>query len=211
MSMPATIYLYRITHIDNLEYILSNEILTAPSHPLFDPNYIGIGDTSLKGTRSYTPILLSPHGTFSDYLTFYFGPRSPMLYNIYHGYMGVTKRPQQEIIYLVSTFDEVKKSKKPFVFFDGHGYATFSCCYNTEQELKNIDWNAVKARDWFDTEAEPDKKRKKQAELLIHQDYKIENLIGIGVYNDSALEKTKALLSEINCGLSTKIIKDWYY
>jgi len=211
MSMPATIYLYRITHIDNLEYILSNEILTAPTHPLVDPKYIGIGDTSLKGSRSHTPISLSPFGTFSDYLAFYFGKRSPMLYNIYHGFMGVTKRPQEEIIYLVSTFDELKKSKNPFVFFDGHGYATFSCCYNSESDLKNIDWNAVRAKDWFDTESDPDRKRKKQAEILIHQDYNIENLIGIGVFNESASRKVTALLSKLGVTLKVKVALEWYY
>jgi hypothetical protein len=181
--------LYRITHIDNLEYILSNEILTSPTHPLFDPKYIGIGDTSLKGSRSHTPISLSPFGTFSDYLAFYFGKRSPMLFNIYHGFMGVTKRPQEEIIYLVSTFDELKKSKKPFVF----------------------SMNAIRAKDWFDTESDPDRKRKKQAEILIHQDYNIENLIGIGVFNESALRKVTALLSKLGVTLKVKVALEWYY
>jgi hypothetical protein len=32
-----------------------------------------------------------------------------MLYNIQKGFQGVTKRNPKDIVYLVSTFDEIKK------------------------------------------------------------------------------------------------------
>ncbi len=50
---------------------------------------------------------MDPGGRFSDYIAFYFGARSPMLYNIYHGFNDVPKRPQEEIIYIIATFEKI--------------------------------------------------------------------------------------------------------
>jgi len=52
MAKPDRIYLYRITHIDNLDFILESGKLTSPSHNDSDPNYTGIGDSTLIGSRN---------------------------------------------------------------------------------------------------------------------------------------------------------------
>jgi hypothetical protein len=80
MSIPSPIYLYRIIHIDNLPFIISRNEVTSPSHKSADPGYIGIGDDSLIAHRKTMSIPLKPGGTFNDYIAFYFGKRSPMLY-----------------------------------------------------------------------------------------------------------------------------------
>jgi len=117
MSIPSPIYLYRIIHIDNLQYILNKGALTCPSHSDADKKYIGIGDDTLKEHRKEKTILVKPNGTFSDYVAFYFGRRSPMLYNIKNGFQSVTKRPQDKIIYIVTSFEKIQELKVPYVFF----------------------------------------------------------------------------------------------
>lgn len=102
MARPEKIYLYRITHIDNLDFILKSGKLTCPSHRDCDPNYLGIGDATLIGSRSSRKITVEPNGDFTNYVAFYFGARSPMLYAIQKGFKRVTKRSPEEIIYLVS-------------------------------------------------------------------------------------------------------------
>jgi len=109
MPVRENIYLYRITHIDNLDYILNTGKITCPNHPQANPGYINIGDTTLIRSRNAREINVEPNGNFSDYIAFYFGARSPMLYNIQKGFQGVTKRNPENIVYLVSTFDEIKK------------------------------------------------------------------------------------------------------
>jgi hypothetical protein len=108
MAIPENIYLYRITHLNNLDYILKTGKVTCPNHPGADSDYINIGDTTLIRSRNVREINVEPKGTFSDYIAFYFGTRSPMLYNIQNGFQGVTKRNPQEIVYLVTTFVEIK-------------------------------------------------------------------------------------------------------
>lgn len=86
MTIPSPIYLYRIIHINNLPIIIANKGITCPSHSYANTDYIRIGDDSLIAHRREMPIRLNPGGTFDDYVAFYFGRRSPMLYNIKNGY-----------------------------------------------------------------------------------------------------------------------------
>lgn len=95
MAKPHRIYLYRITHKDNLDFILESGKLTCPSHEDSDPNYIGIGNSTLIGGQSSKKINIEPNGNFTDYVAFYFGARSPMLYAIQKVFNGVTKRNPQ--------------------------------------------------------------------------------------------------------------------
>ena len=212
MSIPSSIYLYRIIHIRNLEYILRTGKLTCMNHPEADTSYIGIGDDTLKESRKGKKIALKPFGTFSDYVAFYFGYRSPMLYNIVNGYQGVQKRSQQEIIYLVTAYDKIKELDLEYVFFDGHGYHSLSELYNTELGFSSIDWNLVKSKRWNDTEADPDCKRRKQAEFLIYQSLPIDAILGIGVLNEQAKQNVNSCLEKVNIKDIRVLLKpDYYY
>ncbi len=133
---PVNISLYRIIHINNLEEILRAGKLLCPKCVQNDSNYIAIGDNTLIKSRKQRTITVSPYGDFADYVTFYFGNRSPMLYNIQHGYNNVTKRKAEEIIYLVTTFNEIKNRGLDYVFTDGHGYHHLSQFFNDENDLK---------------------------------------------------------------------------
>ena len=121
MAKPDTIYLYRITHIDNFDFILESGKLTCPNNLDCDASYIGIGDETLIGSRSSKEINIEPNGNFTDYVAFYFGTRSPMLYSIQKGFNNVTKRSPETIIYIVTTLENIKEGEFQYVFSDGHG------------------------------------------------------------------------------------------
>lgn len=209
--IPKTIYIYRITHIDNLDYVLDKGKLTCPNHPERDLGYIGIGNTELIGKRAIRQIDKEPFGTFTDYVSFYFGHRSPMLYNIVNGYSGATKRSQNDIIYLVTTSDKIKESGNKFVFFDGHGSNKFSKSFNDDSGIIEIDWETVKAKFWFNTDDDPDRERRKQAEFLVHSELEIKYLTGIGVYDETVQQKILTLLKEKSVNLKCIVKSDWYY
>ncbi len=211
MSIPSPIYLYRIIHIDNLQYILNKGALTCPSHSEADKKYIGIGDDTLKEHRKEKTILLKPNGTFSDYVAFYFGRRAPMLYNIKNGFQGVTKRCQDKIIYIVTSFEKIQELKVPYVFFDGHGYHHLSQPFNNEKGLTNIDWKIVNAGSWNDTELDPDRKRRKQAEILMYNSLQINAIIGIATYSDESKIQVEKIINNNNIDLKTIAKPDWFY
>ena len=84
-------YAFRITHIDNIPHIIQYGLVRADS-PNRNPDYVSIGDTQvihLRGERTVKGYRLN------DFVPFYLGPRSPMLYVIQHGYNGV-KRVEPE-------------------------------------------------------------------------------------------------------------------
>lgn len=212
MSKPLdNIYIKRLIHIDNLNYILSIGKLTCLNHSESDPNYINIGDTSLIRNRGTRDIPVNPKGNFTDYVAFYFGARPPMLYNIQNGFNEVIKRPPETIIYLVTSFPEVKKSNRQFVFTDGHAYHMMSQFYNKESDLKEVDWNAVKLVRWNDTEEDPDRKRRKQAEFLVYKELPINALIAIVVYNNEAKSKVLSIFEKYDLALNVVVKPSWYY
>ena len=106
-----------------------------------DPDFVKIGDNTLIDYREDLKIPVIPGGRFSEYIPFYFGPRSPMLYQIATGFDGVQKFPQEEIIYIVSRMDIIKKEGLVFVFTDGHARATITSFFNIDEldKLEDID------------------------------------------------------------------------
>ena len=196
MIIPEKIYIYRLTHIENLDYILTKNKIICPNHPDAEKDYINIGDKSLIENRKEKVINLEPGGTFSDYVAFYFGARSPMLYEIQKGYNGVEKRDPEELIYLVSDFTTIKLLNIQYIFTDGHAYNHLSQFFNEEKDLKEIDWKAVNLVKWNDTEEDPDRKRRKQAEFLIHRELQFSAIIGIAVYNENAKSRVLSKFAE---------------
>ena len=90
MSDKKIKYAFRIVHIDNIPYILKNGIVNAAKSTKKDDSYISIGDESLIEVRRNQNIIHT-ESCIGDYIPFYFGPRSPMLYTIQNGYNGVKK------------------------------------------------------------------------------------------------------------------------
>ncbi len=211
MAKPDRIYLYRITHKDNLDFILESGKLTCPSHINYDPNYVGIGDSTLIGSRSCKQINIEPNGNFTDYVVFYFGSRSPMLYEIQKGFNGVTKRNPQEIIYLVTTFAKISKNESQYVFSDGHGYHSMSQFFNDEDSLEKVDWDAVNLVHWNDTEDDPDRKRRKQAEFLVFNELPLVALVTVGVYDETVKNEILVKFAEHDLTCNVIVQPKWYY
>ncbi|MBN2213215.1 MAG: DUF4433 domain-containing protein [Bacteroidales bacterium] len=210
MPVPANIFLYRLIHKDNLEHILSTQKLVCPNHPERSQNYRSIGETELIRLRSTRSLPISPGGSFRNYVSFYLGPRPVMLYAIKNGF-NVERLPQEEIIYLISTFERVQTHRCQFVFSDGHGYAAFTGWYNKPEDFKEVDWSVVNSNRWNDTDDDPDRKRRKQAEFLIHHEISISIIERISVFNQKSLNfvnnlmirysKNRSILTDINTSL----------
>jgi len=210
-NIPSPVYLYRIIHVDNLPFILDEQELRCPNHLDSDPDYLGIGDITLIQSRGSKVIPIEPGETFRDYISFYFGPRSPMLFEIKHGYNNVIKRNQEDIIYLIVTVDSILKQACDYVFFDGHGYHNFSGCYKDLRDLAQVDWNIVKAKYWNNNENDPDRKRRKQAEFLVNKSIPWIAIQSICVYNSTAKQYVQNILNSRNISCTVLIKTDYYY
>lgn len=184
-------YAFRITHIDNIPYILEKGLLRANSSDRSD-DFVNIGDPQVIKLRSD---MIIRNIRLGDYIPFYLGPRSPMLYVIQHGYNGVRRQEPQDIVYCVLRLDDVIKGDLECAFTDGHALSALTNYYGKEQ-LVNIDkivnYDDVYASQWNNNDSDIDLKRRKEAELLIKEDISPEYIRGYIVYNDKAKEMLKS-------------------
>ncbi|MDR1877557.1 MAG: DUF4433 domain-containing protein [Flavobacteriaceae bacterium] len=175
-----------MTHIQNIPHILQFGITHQDSSNR-NLNYIVIGDDSLINHRNRK---LLPNGQYlGDYIPFYFGFRTPMLYVIQKGYNNVSRTHPENIVYCISNIKTILDLKINFYFTDGHATAAISRFYSIEQiyDIQNIlDFDSINERDW---KKYPDTKRKKEAELLLESDLPNTGIIGYAVYNENAKEQ----------------------
>lgn len=174
-----------MTHIKNIPHVLEHGI-THSSSPNANPHFAPIGDGSLIETRS--SFVLNNGNTLGDYIPFYFGVRTPMLYVVQKGFNMVKPTLPQQIVYCVTSVKQIVDSGLDFVFTNGHAVDGFTLQYgrddvNNIKEL--IDWNAVKAKYWRD-ENDLDLKRRKEAEFLVSGDIPLELIKGYVVYDQPA-------------------------
>jgi len=199
MNEFEKVYLYRMTHIENIPHILQNGI-THINSPNRNPAYKAIGDGSLISNRENHVL---PNGTkLGAYIPFYFGKRMPMLFVIQNGFNGVNKTAPQNIIYCVTNIYQIKKHIIPFIFSNGHAVDELSEFFDEahiENILDIIDQVAIDAKYWKD-DHDLDLKRRKEAEFLIGIDLPISAILGYVVFDLEAKQKL------INFGIEEKII-----
>lgn len=178
-------YLYRMTHMENIPHIL-NYGITHASSANANPDFVPIGDDSLINSRN--DFLLNNGRRLGEYIPFYFGVRTPMLYVVQNGFNMVTSTPAEKIVYCVSSVQKIIDQQLDFVFTDGHAVDKFSTQY-TPGDIHDIetllDHDAIKAKYWKD-ENDLDLKRRKEAEFLVLGDIIKEAVLGYVVYNENA-------------------------
>ena len=111
-----------------------------------------------------------PGGVLSDYIPFYFTPKSPMLLNIKTGYSGITKRPNGDIAILVSSCQHMAAQGVTMLFTDRHAYTmTAAWTADADDLAALIDWDILRRHDFARNDAYPDKMERYQAEALAHR------------------------------------------
>lgn len=177
-----------MTHISNVPHILVHGITHRDSANT-NPKYTPIGDPTLISSRS--AFVLDNGRRLGEYIPFYFGPRMPMLYVIQCGFNGVSVTPPQDIVYCVTSIQKVIDTNLEFAYTDGHAVDSFSTQYGSNEVAnieKQVDFEAVKTRDWIKP-TDLDLKRRMQAEFLLSGDLPIQAVLGFLVYDESTKEQ----------------------
>jgi len=146
-----------------------------------------------------------------DYVPFYFAPRSPMLCAIWYGMVEGYTEGQQSIIHLVSTVQAVHLDGRLFVFTDGHGIMAFTDFFNDLSDLNAVDWEVMHAHYWADTPADNDRKRRRQAEFLVHKFFPWRLITEIGVMNQNMRQQVEDILVHTTHRPIVTVQRGWYY
>lgn len=204
-QIPNPVRIYRIVHIQNVEYLLTNGMFTR-SHARADPAYINIGDTELIIKRNDYPVKIDPpNGVLGDYVPFYFGPLSPMLLKIRDGHGGITRRPQGDIVYIVCQLDGVLEHCEHWCFTNGHAKTAITDFYNDINQLAEVDWDMVRQRYWNHTEDDFDRMRRKQAEFLVKNHVPTDCITNIVTYNAASKAIVENIVNNLELDITVNI------
>jgi len=153
-----------------------------------------------------------PGGTLADYVPFYFTPKSPMLLNIKTGYKGVTRRPNADIVVLVTSCQAMTDNGVSMLFTDRHAYIATARWTNDRADLVDmIDWDILSRHDFARSDSYPDKMERYQAEALAHRQVPVGALLGIGCFSEAARAAILPQVAAAGLGVEVFVRPGWYF
>lgn len=207
---PRPTPIYHITDLSNLSAILDAGGLQCCNVMRgAGQSYTSIAYDSIQDRRSRTIVPCGPRGTLHDYVPFYFAPRSPMLYTIWRG--NVPGASQSKVVYLVTTIERVMDGGLGFAFTYGHGIMRMSEFYDDIEHLGNVDRPLMNATMWKDTDDDPDRRRRRQAEFLVHSTCPWELIDEVVAINRHVRQEVETLIRDAGHSTVVRVNSDWYY
>ena len=204
--------IYHITHVSNVPSIVDSGGICSDSIASEEKlARVSIAHDNIKERRRTWSVNVGPRGTLADYAPFYFAPRSPMLYSIHKGRVDHYSEGQKPIVHLVVHVADVVARGYKYVFTDGHAVMDLSEQYDNLADLPKVDWSIMDSKWWNDTLDLPDRKRKRQAEFLIHKMCPWSLVREIGVIDQQVGDLVTLALSGTNNRPSIAVRPAWYY
>lgn len=185
--------LYYITHIDNINSILSKGILSHQLVEEYGLQYTAIYDSEIANNRKTKT---TPNGkSLWQYSNVYFQPRNPMLYRV------VLEKGVKDIA-VIALNPQVLKIPDAYIT-NGNAASSITEFYDYKNGIKIISnmWDTIKGEWWNSINGS---KRKIMAECLIPNVIPPDQIHSIYVANHSAAKKVKPLFSN----KSTSIIPE---
>lgn len=207
---PEKALIWRIVHRDNLPWILENGLYCGNSN-VKSLDWVHIGNPELTDKRARHPVPLPPGGLLNDYVPFYFTPFSVMMRNIHTGWGGVTKRPNEEIVILVSSMHKLQALGLQFLFTDSHAYYQWANFYSDLANLDKIDWRLLQSRDFKRDADDPEKFERYQAEALVFQHLPIQGILGIVCYTEQLKQSIEQQVQLRGLALNVYARTGWYF
>lgn len=202
--------IFRITHIDNIEWILANGLHCSSSDTL-DPNFKRIGNAELIEKRPTRQVPIDPKGNLGDYIPFYFTSRSPMLLNIKTGWNGIPQVPMPDIVIMATSLPRLRESAIPFVYADRHAYMVTAQFSSSLEDLDRIDWEILRDSDFQRDPNDPGKFDRYQAEALVHRHLPIDELDEIICRNDGGSDRLQQLAEEAGANVTVSTQREFFF
>jgi hypothetical protein len=204
--------IFHITNIENVPLILQRGELccdrTRVEEGLESKN---IGYEDIKLRRRERVVEKGPGGTLWDYVPFFFGPRPPMLLAIHSELVPGHVGGQMMVVHVVSSIEAVVEAGLSVVFTDGHAEIKLSQQFDDLSDLNKVDWDLMNSRYWHDTPTYPDRKRRRQAEFLVHGALPWPLVHEVGVMNEEMRARVFEHLKDASHHPSVVVHEDWYY
>jgi ssDNA thymidine ADP-ribosyltransferase, DarT len=215
MAVPERPRIYHITHVDNIPQIVadgaiwSDAVMVARGGPA-----AAIGMSTIKRRRlEELRVKCYPEDFVGEYVPFFFGPRSIMLYLIhranhpelaYRGGQGPIVHLEAD---LKATVAWAESRGRRWAFTLSNAGARYTEFCNDLDDLDEVDWAAV-ANDNFRS---PEVKEGKQAEFLVHEAFPWNLIRRIGVRSNRIRARVLEELGGAEHRPPVAVRPDWYF
>lgn len=201
--------IYHFTDVANLSSILAAGELRC--HSTADCS-VDVADATIKSRRMSKQVPCGPRGTVGEYVPFYFAPRSPMLFRIQRGGVEDVSSDPARLVYLVSSTDAVIKAGHAYAFTDGNAAAAFTeFDYDAARLDQVVDWPLMRATMWANTPDDPDRRRRRGAEFLVHRALPLALVDELCVYDAEAHSAVAAAAAAADWEVKVRIRRSWYF
>lgn len=211
MARPRPTLLYHFTHVDNLWSII-HDGLWSDSEVSASSLAVDVGDQGVKRLRRHRRVPVPPGGVTADYVPFYFAPQSPMMFVISRDRVDGYSGGLDPLVYMVTTPEAIVATGGVVVISDGNCASRFTTFSSDLTELDDlVDWEVIDEQYWRDTDEDGDRKRRRQAELLVHRHVPWKAVTQLATRTKPMLNRVRAILSGAGVDLAVNQRRDWYY
>ena len=214
MPIPANPKIYHIVHGDRLRSIIKDGGLYCDAVMTeYQEAGTTIGMVNIKERRLQHQLPCYPDTRIGDYVPFYFCPRSVMLYLIYRANDPelAYKDGQIPIVHLEADLHQVMDwadaNDRQWAFSLSNAAASYTQFYTDRNRLDEINWDAVAANDWRQSEI----KEAKQAEFLVQELVPWHLVERIGVISHTIGNRVLTLIGAAEHRPVVQVIRQWYY
>jgi len=212
---PERPKIYHITHVDNLVRISADGGLVSDREILARGGPAQtIGMAGIKRRRvEELDVDCHPGTKVGDYVPFYFCPRSIMLFVIHcANHPELTYREGQgPIVHLEADLYEVIRwadaNGSRWAFSLSNAGARYTEFRSRADELDQLDWGAIAARDFRDAQV----KEGKQAEFLLYERFPFDLVSRIGVRSAGVQARAAAAVAGAARRPPIEVRPEWYY
>ncbi len=134
-----------------------------------------------------------------------------MLFVLHKGGVPGFTGSQRTLAHLAVRLEALAAEALPFVFTDGHAAMSLTSFFSDTESLGHVDWNIITGTSWANTPSDPDRKRRKQAELLVHRFVPWRLVELVGVCDADAARQGRDLLTAARFCPDVQIRPHWYY
>lgn len=212
MAVPDDVYLYHLTSMRNLPSIVQNGRLKSKNRLIReDTGYENIAYANLQDRRARTTVPCAAGGCLHDYVPFYFAPRSPMLYAIHKDNVDGYDDGQEPLIYIMTKVAWVVEADLTFAFTDRHAVLALAQFHDEPSELDAVDHTLMRAEYWQNTDQHPDRRERRQAEFLIHEQVPLNMVGAVAVISDSIKQQVEGALTPMESPPPVIVRSEWYF
>jgi hypothetical protein len=176
---------------------------------------VEIGYDHIKRRRAHRDVPCGVRGTLADYVPFYFAPRSPMLYAITHGLVSAEAACTDQIVYLVSSTQTLRKTGLTVVASNRHAELDYAEMSDNDGDLDHddfVDWPLMTAKYWKNTPDDPDRKERRQAEYLVHPHVPWQAIEEVATKTEGARVRVELLLGTVAAQPTRVTVRaEWYF